>query len=93
MSAPKQDSGVLICEQKRRYPDELTARANASVICEEFALEQVGVYPCPHCKGWHISTKSHGRSRRVTASETFVQKQQRHGVRVPQAAEVAATRG
>ena len=69
MTAPVASKAVLTCRSKKRYSDEFAARACASLTCEHWNLPAAGVYHCPECKGWHITTNKKERRARVTATE------------------------
>lgn len=56
------------CRGKRRYSDDVAARAAAAVSLEEQANRtKLWVYKCPHCFGWHLTHKNGGRGSLVTA--------------------------
>lgn len=74
MSAPKVNPEIAICQAKRRYSDELGARASASVICERTSKDKLGVYFCRFCRGWHVTSLTTTRGWRVTPDELFVEK-------------------
>ena len=62
------------CLGKVRYSDELGARATASVLCTSFGRDELFVYKCPHCIGWHATKKQAGnfQKAKVTPDTTFV---------------------
>jgi hypothetical protein len=72
MKAERRDREIANCKKKRRHPDEVTARAAASVVCEEYNMLSVGIYKCRHCNGWHVTTKHRARRWRVTAGQTVI---------------------
>ena len=90
MTAPPQKQITLNCANKRRYPDELSARAAAmgilTKIREEYEAKSdeekrrhmmrrtLYVYDCPLCYGWHFS-KSGKAWRRVTESDPYGKEQ------------------
>jgi hypothetical protein len=74
MSAPPLKRPVATCQAKRRYPDELTARAVAQTYLEhpltyEAGVHKLWVYRCPECHGWHTTKRPHGRRWLVTRDE------------------------
>lgn len=76
MTQPKKVSGVPVekllraCRSKRRFSDDFAARAVA--LTKEPPLY---VYQCPHCNGWHLTSKEGGKKRRAD----FHLKEQAHG--------------
>jgi hypothetical protein len=62
MTAPRRRNGVLVttiergCESKRRYPDELTARAAGQFYSAKNEVT-LYLYPCSLCRGWHLTRK------------------------------------
>lgn len=62
------------CEDKRRFTNEATARAGAQIECERGVARRAGemwVYPCEHCRGFHLTTKRGQTKWRVTATELY----------------------
>ena len=45
-----------MCYRKRRFHSELDARLKAMEI-EQRRSVRLGVYKCPLCKGWHLTSK------------------------------------
>jgi len=69
VSAPPKKRPVLICEGKRRYSCELTARAAAMIsITEHGNVSRLYVYRCDVCGGWHLTKHPNGRKYMVTAN-------------------------
>ncbi len=60
--------------EKMRYSDELGARAATSVLCDALHQDELFVYKCPHCLGWHATKKQTGniQKRKVTSESTFI---------------------
>ena len=59
------------CKQKSRFTDEPQARAMAAVYLEtprnqEKPIEALWVYRCPHCFGWHMTSKKHNDRWKVS---------------------------
>lgn len=63
MSAPPLKKKVLNCINKARWNDEVTARAAASIFCEEYNLKALRVYRCPECSGWHCTSQLNSAGR------------------------------
>jgi hypothetical protein len=67
MTAPSRRNGTPVrliehgCERKVRYSDEFGARA-AGQLLEEQNKIKLWLYPCPICKGWHLTKKHHSRA-------------------------------
>lgn len=66
MTAPPPKPAHVTCRKKRRYPDELTARAAAMWSISQSETERLWVYACELCKGWHLTSRPNGRRRLVT---------------------------
>lgn len=54
------------CKQKDRFSDEPQARAAALYAIENprranEPIDRLWVYRCPHCFGWHMTSKPHER--------------------------------
>jgi len=44
------------CARKRRWADALSATAGALAVMETpHPPEELYVYQCPHCRGWHLT--------------------------------------
>lgn len=60
MTAPRRRNGATVefikrsCEGKRRYADELDARA-VGMNSAESSGDKLYVYRCRFCRGWHLS--------------------------------------
>lgn len=74
MSAPPLKKGQLNCSAKIRYSDESSARASVSLYCEQYNVEKMYIYSCPHCKRWHGTKNFNRYSIAVTAKDTFAEK-------------------
>ena len=54
------------CKMKSRFTDEVQARAGAAVAMdtprngEKRAPVRLWVYRCPHCFGWHMTSRDRG---------------------------------
>lgn len=64
MTAPRKQNGrhvaaiFSMCGKKRRYPDELTARAAGQYLeAQEGGGLKLWVYRCPVCQGHHLTSK------------------------------------
>lgn len=58
------------CADKRCFSDEIAARVAGMVsIGERGNLTKLWIYPCPHCKRWHLTSQDRGRQWLVTAQE------------------------
>lgn len=58
------------CSGKRRFSDEVEARAAGMVSLREWPGQaRLFIYPCPHCHGWHLTKSNNGVSRMVTLDE------------------------
>ena len=75
MSRPPVSKSLYNCMEKVRYSDELGARAAASCLCDSFHCDELYVYKCPHCAGWHATSKVKGDIQRekVTPDDPFIQ--------------------
>lgn len=79
MTAPHRNHGRKAtelrksCLDKRRFSDELTARAFCQLECERGGKSKpaMGVYPCETCRGWHVTNNPKSRKYTVTATEMF----------------------
>lgn len=79
MSAPPRQHGRPVeawhkgCTQKRRFSDELTARAGAQIECDHKSTKRgaMWVYSCENCRGWHITNKPGNWRRMVTVEHLF----------------------
>lgn len=61
MNAPPLKGTKLICANKRRYPDEVTARASGMFsIAVHGNVSKLHAYKCPECRGWHLSKRNRG---------------------------------
>jgi hypothetical protein len=75
MTAPPLKKPVLICANKRRYPDELSARAAAMfALGHNGNLKTLWVYPCYQCRGWHLTKRNNGIRLKVTAENPVHEK-------------------
>ena len=43
------------CESKNRYASRSEAQ-QAAAACAEHGARKLGVYRCPHCDGWHLTS-------------------------------------
>ena len=62
------------CHRKRRFSDELTARAAAQIEIEHRSTRRDGemwVYPCETCRGFHLTNRPSGAKRKVTLEHLF----------------------
>lgn len=70
MTPPLRRSGILVatikrgCEDKRRYTDEMVARANGQRLSELNGVE-LFIYPCNLCRGWHLTRRKQYRPDRA----------------------------
>jgi hypothetical protein len=50
------------CQEKRRFSDEIQAKAVGMIELEENCGngKRLWVYPCHHCNGWHLTSKNGG---------------------------------
>jgi hypothetical protein len=68
MTAPPVKKTVLNCRNKNRYPDECTARAAGMRSIEIHKnAKRLYVYPCPECRGYHLTKVWHALAQMVTA--------------------------
>lgn len=44
------------CESKNRYASRMEAE-DAIRSCEEYGRRGLRCYKCPHCNGWHLTSK------------------------------------
>lgn len=67
MTAPPPKRKAQTCASKRRYPDELTARAGAMHDIHHVGnASELYVYRCPECRGFHLTRRDNGVAARVT---------------------------
>lgn len=72
MSAPPVKQVILNCENKRRFSDEFAARAAAQERLQKIGqMDGLGIYRCPHCKGWHLTSRTVPRYFRVTDTDVY----------------------
>lgn len=71
MSAPPLKGRRLTCANKRRHPDEVTARAHALHCLQTYRNTEV-LYPyrCTECGGWHLTRRKNGQAA-VTEENVF----------------------
>lgn len=74
MSAPPLKKVVANCLNKRRYPDEMTARAAAMTYLDHpenylNGLDKLWVYKCHECNRWHTTSRSKSKRWLVTRTE------------------------
>ena len=50
-----------MCNRKQRYSDEFSARAKAKIDIDGGKARKLWVYPCPLCRGWHLTKKPNSR--------------------------------
>jgi hypothetical protein len=68
MTAPPLKGRVLTCASKRRWSDEVSARAGAMSAIQFYQnTDRLWVYRCKECNGWHLTSKDNGRRQMVTA--------------------------
>lgn len=68
MTAPPLKREVATCRNKRRHPDDPTARAAAMRAMEQHGeAKRLWVYRCPQCNGWHLTSSNQGVGSLVTA--------------------------
>jgi hypothetical protein len=80
VTAPPPKKPIVTCASKRRHPDELTARAAASLHLERKEMgDELFVYRCPICDGWHLTGNQQGAAAAVTAGDPF--KERKYGKR------------
>lgn len=75
MNAPRRNHGFTdeqlhrMCRRKMRYADEMGATAGAMCSLDRRPeVRRLWVYPCPACKGWHL-TKYRVAGRRPVTGE------------------------
>lgn len=74
MSAPPVKRKQKInCMNKRRYPDEITARAVTAHLIDAGLTDRpvLWVYRCSECRGFHLTKRFSQRVPGVTSSDTF----------------------
>ena len=77
MSAPPKKKQIIVCERKRRFPDEMAARAVAMINLQTGGgkdIKYLSIYKCPHCNGWHMTRNKKSRISLVTAESAYTQK-------------------
>lgn len=72
MNAPRIKTDVAKCRAKRRYSDEMTARADGTTLISggHTSATQMFCYRCTHCRGWHL-TRNRQPSAAITGELTF----------------------
>lgn len=69
MTAPPLKGAKRTCSNKRRHPDELTARACAMHAITKYKnTNELWVYRCPTCLGWHLTRCKKHNAMKVTAT-------------------------
>ena len=48
-----------MCLGKKRFKDRAQAKRSVGNI-KRNTTDQMRYYRCPHCKGWHLSSKNYG---------------------------------
>lgn len=72
MSAPPAKRALLVCRNKRRFTDEIHARAVGMDAVQNSAdVKRLWIYKCHECKGFHLTSKNKARRMMVTADEPF----------------------
>ena len=76
MTAPPLKQVVVTCLNKRRYSDEVTARAAAMfVLGRNGNIKTLWVYPCYQCRGWHLTKRNNGVRTKVTPDNPVHEKE------------------
>lgn len=57
------------CARKRRYPDEILARAMAAVQAKWKDEGKLYIYRCKVCSGWHLTKRPNGTP--ATSNDPF----------------------
>lgn len=71
MTAPPLKGRRMTCANKRRHPDEHTARSIAMDAITRYGTANVlYVYRCPECHGWHLTRNKQGAA--VTATNPYL---------------------
>ena len=86
MTAPPLKLQDRTCRAKRRFSDELAARAAALVRIGTGAIATLWVYRCTQCRGWHLTSKNIGTYWRVRAGEPYPQLTRDRGEQRPDTA-------
>lgn len=60
MTAPPKKRRRQVCEGKRRYPDELTAKVFGMNSSSRNGVEDLYTYRCEVCGGWHLTKHRRG---------------------------------
>ena len=47
---------IKLCEEKKAYSSESTARLFGSKACVEHSVNHFWTYKCGHCNKWHLTT-------------------------------------
>lgn len=74
MTAPSRQNGMPVarrarmCDGKRRYPDEWTARAAGQYIEAKEGVS-LWLYPCSVCRGFHLTSQR--RASKYSVSYKF----------------------
>lgn len=72
MTAPPLKKSPANCIKKRRYSDEFAARAaGQSLLQQKGQKDGVGIYRCPHCDGWHLTSKRRPAYWTVTDTNVY----------------------
>lgn len=70
ISPEKVEKSIIVCQRKRRYPDEISARVFAmNSIQQTDETLSLYVYRCNVCAGWHLTRFHVGVP--VTANDPF----------------------
>ena len=58
------NKSIINCKKKTRYSDELTALAATTHVSDVEGTQELYIYKCPHCKGWHMTGLGSGTEKR-----------------------------
>lgn len=73
MSAPNPTIHEEACAKKKRYADDLTARAAAMESCSKYGEDVLFTYQCPVCRGWHLTKNEQRGQAAVSKTNPFLE--------------------
>jgi hypothetical protein len=54
------------CKDKRRFTDEVGARAMGAIEIDHIRAARLWCYHCQHCGGFHLTSKDQGKRWEIT---------------------------
>ncbi len=60
MSLEPSQEAKETCKKKRRHPDSSSAKYAGRLLKKKEAVQQLWIYQCAVCQGWHLSKNDSG---------------------------------